>query len=180
MITNPRPLTTGEALLLFVAAAIAIVVARSVWPQRLRISLPALVAVSLLASVAVTGPFTLWSTVSDIRAAHGYSRFEAARVGPEDNGIDTTVVDRIAKRIPRHSTFVLRFAPGVEPAISSVFRVWSLTALLPRVALSDAQTADWIITFGASPRQLGLDASAVRKIRSSRNPHLSAWVGRRR
>lgn len=145
--------------------------------RRRSLSLPTLVAACLLASVLVSAPFTAWAFVGDVRAARGFSTFDAARVGAESNGIDTRVIDRIARRIPEHASYAIVLAPGADPDVTAVFRIWTLTVLLPRVAVADSRKAEWIVTFGASPAQLGVPASGVRRVRSNRSRSLDAWVG---
>lgn len=175
MFTNPHPLTAAEVLALCGGAVMVAVLVLLL--RRRSLSLPTLVAASLLASVLVSAPFTAWAFVSDVRAARDLSPFDAARVGAESNGIDTTVIDRIARRIPEQARYAIVLAPGADPDITSVFRIWALTVLLPRVAVADARKAEWVVTFGASPARLGVSASGVRRVRSNRSRRLDAWVG---
>ena len=175
MITNPRPFSATEILIL---SAIAVTAALTYLFLRRRQTDPATaVAWALLATVAVSLPFTVSVIVKDIRAARSYTPFAAARVGPEDNGLDTTMVDRIARRLPRHATYVLVLDPGIEPNLSGVFRVWTLVDLLPRVAVRDPKDAEWVVALGKRPDELGIQAREVRAVRATRASPLVAWVG---
>lgn len=175
MITNPSPLTTAEAFLLCVVAA-ALVVGFVL--MRHRQSLPVLIAVALISTVVATAPFQAWSIVRDAKRSRHYSAFAAARVGAESNGVDTTVVDRAAKLIPRRATYEILLSPANGPSRDGVFRVWALTALLPRLAVEDIHKAQWVLAFGAPPRSFGVRATNVRRLPSTRGPKLAAWVGR--
>jgi hypothetical protein len=178
VITNPRPLTTGEALLLCAAAAVLVVLV--LFARRRQLSASTCIAAALIAGVAATAPFTGWSIASDAWSARDYSAFAAARIGPEDNGIDTKVVDRVALLIPRRATYAIVIAPRANQARGGVFRVWTLAALLPRVAVEDLSKADWVVTFGAPPERLGLPVRDVHPVRSQRSGRMTAWVGRLR
>jgi hypothetical protein len=175
VITNPRSLTAAEMLVLCVLAVLSVVVFLLV--RRRNLPFPTLVAVALLATVAVSAPFTADGVINDVRAAHGYSPFRAERVGPEGNGLDTTVVDRIAERIPRHATYAIVIARSAPQDVGAVFRIWALAFLLPRVAVSDPAAADWIVSFGAPPRHFGVRARAVEAVPWRHGPSLTAWVG---
>jgi hypothetical protein len=175
VITNPRPLTAAEVLLLCVGAVV--VVALVLRARRPNISLATLVAASLCASVIVSAPFTAWSLVKDIRVSRDYSTFQADRIGPEGNGLDTTVVDRVAERIPTSGTYAFVIAPKGAETIGTVFRIWAEAVLLPRHEVAKPSKGQWVVSFGASPAMLGVSARAVRIIRSGRSPRLDAWVG---
>jgi hypothetical protein len=175
VITNPRPFSATEILVLC-AIAVAATLVYLVFRRRQTDPATA-VAYALLATIAVSLPFTLSVIVKDIREARSYTPSEAARVGPEDNGLDTTMVDRIARIVPRHATYVLVSDPGIEANLRGVFRVWTLVDLLPRVAVRDPRDAGWVVTLGKRPEALGIRARNVRAVRARRAPHLIAWVG---
>jgi hypothetical protein len=173
VITNPKPLTAAEVLVLCGLAVFAVLV----FLRRRRLPVPALVAVSLLASVAVSAPFTAFGVVKDVRVARDYSPFRADRIGPESYGVDTTVVDRIAKRIPRHATYAIVTAPKVPIDVRSVFHYWVTSFLLPRIAVSDPAHADWIISLGAPPSRFGARTHDVEAVPWTHGRRLTAWVG---
>jgi hypothetical protein len=176
VITNPRPLTSGEALVLCISAIL--VVAAYLRARRHGSSLPVAVAVALLASVAATAPFSAWAVIKDIRVVHDYSAFSAERVGPEDNGIDTRVIDGIARSVPRHDSYAIVFSPRLDPTVAVPFRIWTLTMLLPREVVATPAEAQWVITFGAAPAALGLHLRDTTRVASQKNRNLDAWVGR--
>jgi hypothetical protein len=175
VITNPRPFSATEILvlcILAIAAGLAYILAR-----RRETDLATAVAFALLATVVVSLPFTVSVIVKDIREASSYSQFQAARVGPEDNGLDTTMVDRIARIVPRHATYVVVSDPAIESNLSGVIRIWTLVHLLPRVAVRDPKDAQWVISFGKRPAALGIEAGNVRAVAATRASRLVAWVG---
>lgn len=91
---------------------------------------------------------TAWAIVSDLRASKRLSDLAAARYGPESYGGDTSVVDRIAAIVPPRSRYVLLLSGRIDGQRALAFRLWSLPALLPRVAVRDAATAGWIVAWG--------------------------------
>jgi hypothetical protein len=178
VITNPRPLSGLEALALCLAG---VVVVLGILARRGRIGgPPSAVAWALLASVLATAPVTLYSVVHDAAKASGYSSFLAARVGPQDNGVDTAVVDRAKKLVPAHTTYAILLAPHADPAAAGAFRVWTLTAFLPRIATEDVARARWFVSFGGPPSAAGVTARDVRRIRSAEGRRYDIWVGRAR
>jgi hypothetical protein len=175
VITNPRPLTTAEVLLLCAGG-----IALAVLLVRRRRPLPIGIAVALLATVAVTAPFTAWAVGRDALRSRDYSSFRAARVGPEDNGVDTTVVDRIERLIPRDATFEILAVPKLAVDNRTyIFTTWAITELLPRIAVTETSKADWIVSVGAAPSRFGVDVTDVHVIHSARDELLTTWVGRR-
>ena len=144
--------------------------------RRRTVSLPTLVATSLLASVVVTAPFTAWAVVKNTRTSRDLPAFAAGRFGPENEGVDTTVIDRAARLIPNRSTYAIVISPHANQAVAGVFDVWAGAELLPRVKVRDLREARWIISFGAPPRRLGVTVRSVRLIASHRSPRLDAWV----
>jgi hypothetical protein len=175
VITNPKPMTAAEVLVLCALAVLAVVLFLVI--RRRRLPFPTIVALALLASVAVSAPFTAHAVIKDVRGAHRYSARRAERIGPEDNGLDTTVVDRIARRIPPHATYSIVTARSVPQSVATVFRVWALTMLMPRVAVSDSGGADWIVSLGAPPSRFGVRARAVEAVPWTHGRVLAAWVG---
>jgi hypothetical protein len=175
VITNPRPFSATEILVLCAIAAAATLT--YLFLRRRETDPATAVAYALFATVAVSLPFTVSVIVKDIRASRSYTPFAAARVGPEDNGLDTTMVDRIAHRIPRHATYVLVEDPGIEHNLSSVSRTWALVDLLPRVAVQHPEDAEWVVALGKRPAAFGVRARNVRAVRAKRAPRLVAWVG---
>jgi hypothetical protein len=121
-------------------------------------------AVALAASSLAVAPVTAWAVISDIRAAKHLSALEAERFGPEENGLDTSLLDRVAQVIPPGATYDVAFSDGVDPARASVFRLWSLVALLPRRAVVDGSPPEWIVSWGAPPAELELAVTDIHVI----------------
>jgi hypothetical protein len=178
--TAPHVLTGSEALLLTAVAAVfgAFLAARlKRWPTRTTRAVAA-IAGALAATSLAAAPTTAWSIVSDARAAHRLSTRDAERLGVEENGVDTTLTDRAAAIIPERETFALVFGSGVSVDRALVFRLWSLGALLPRIALSDRRSADWIVSWGVAPSALGVRVTDVHVVRARRGPGPPLYVSR--
>jgi hypothetical protein len=177
VITNPS--TRAETALLCLLA-VALVVGYLIVRRRQghHIPVPVALALALLASAVATAPLLLWTVVDDAVHAKRYSAFEAERTGPEDNGVDTRVVDRIGHLIPIDATYEILLAPQSDPAARGASLVWTLTALLPRVAVEDPAKADWFVSFGGPPSTSGIRAHEVRVLRSLRGNRMSVWIGR--
>ena len=116
--------------------------------------------------------------ISDIRASHRLSSRDAERIGPEHNELDTSVIDRVAAIIPRDATYAVSFSDRLDPDLASVFRLWSLSALLPRIAVTDPSSADWIVSWGVAPRGLGLPVTDVHRLELPRESDPPVYVAR--
>ena len=125
-------------------------------------------AAALVASSLAVAPVTAWAVISDLRNARELTAREAERSGPEGEGLDTAVVDRLAALIPRDATYALAFSPRVHPDHALVFRLWALSSLLPRVAVANPAAADWIVGWGVAPSDLGVRAGPVHVLASRR------------
>jgi hypothetical protein len=161
--TAPRLLTGPESLLLAASAAVlgAFLAARfKRWPSSGARAAGA-VAAALVASTLAVAPVTAWGIFSDIRAAHRLSERDAERIGPEENLLDTSVIDRVAALIPRGDTYALVLSQTVDVDRRRVFRLWSLPALLPRIASKDPSSSDWVVSWGVSPPDLGVSVADV-------------------
>jgi hypothetical protein len=164
--TAPRLLTAPESLLLAASGAVfgALLAARfGRWSSARARTVGALAAAFIASSLAVA-PVTAWAMISDIRASQRLSAREAERVGPESYGIDTSAVDRVAALIPRSSTYSLVSSGRLDANRALVFRLWSLSALLPRVAVEDPRTSDWVVSWGVAPRDLGVTVGDVHEL----------------
>ena len=166
MFTAPRLLTGPESLLLAASAAVlgAVLAAHFGNWSSSRARAAGAIAAALVASSLAVAPVTAWAMISDIRASQRLSARDAERIGPEENGFDTSVTDRLAALIPRDDTYALVFSDRVDPARAAVFRVWSLSALLPRIAVTDPSSSDWIVTWGVPPRDVGVPVADVRPL----------------
>jgi hypothetical protein len=174
------PLSGVEALLLAgTGAAVGALLAGRLarWPSP-SARLSGMTAVALAASALAVAPVTAWMIVSDLRAAKELSTREAERIGPEEYGLDTSLIDRVADVIPSGATYDVAFSGRLDPQRTSVFRVWSLAALLPRRAVSDPSSADWIISWGVPPSELGVPVTEVRVIEPAAKSDPPVYVGR--
>lgn len=163
MFTAPQLLTGPESLLVAALGALlgALLAARlGRWASSSARTAGA-IAAAFVASALAVAPVTAWAIISDIRASQRLSTRDAERIGPEENGLDTSVTDRVAALIPRDDTYALVFPKRVDQDRALVFRLWSLSALLPRIAVTAPSTSDWIVSWGVSPRDLGVPVTEV-------------------
>ena len=180
MFSAPHLLTGLESLLLAAAGAVvgafvAVRLARR-WRSRGRAAIA--IACALAASSLAVAPITAWAVIADIRAAHRLTELEAARIGPEENRLDTATIDRVAELIPRDETYALVFPDAVDPNRALVFRLWSLTALMPRVARVDPRSAQWVVAWGVPPRDLDVRLANVRRLKMADESEPPVYVGR--
>ena len=84
----------------------------------------------------------------------GSPRVRSSGFGPEEYGLDTSVIDRVARRSSRvdatYAVLVLR--SGSTLSAPRVFRLWSLAAPAPATSRStDRSAPDWIVSWGIPP-----------------------------
>ena len=170
----PRLLTGPESLLLASLGAVlgAMLVAHFGRWSSARARVAGAIAAALAASSLAVAPVTAWAVISDLRSAQRLSARDAERSGPEGYGFDTSVTDRLATLIPVEDTYAIVSSDRIEPNRALVFRLWSLRALLPRVALTDPASADWVVTWGVPPSDLGVPVADVRvlELRGASDP----------
>ena len=180
MFSTPHLLTGLESLLLAAAGGVLgiIVAARLAarWPSHSRAAVA--IGFALAASSLAVAPITTWAIITDIRASHRLTEREAARMGPEEYRLDTGTIDRVAALIPRDQTYALVLEDSVDPNRANVFRLWSLSALLPRVARTDAMTAQWVVAWGVRPDDLDVPLAEVRQLEMAGASAPPVYVGR--
>ncbi len=173
-------LTGVEALFLAgIGAALGAVLSARFgqWPSP-SARLSGMTAVALATSALAVAPVTAWAIVSDIRAAKQLSAREVERFGPEEYGLDTSLIDRVAQVIPRGATYDVAFSDRLDPQRASVFRLWSLAALLPRRAVVDGSSPEWIVSWGIPPSELEVPVTDVRVIEPEEESDPPVYVGR--
>lgn len=163
MFTAQRLLTGPESLLLAASGAVlgALLAARLGRWSSSHARAAGAIAAALAASALAVAPVTAWAMISDIRASQRLAAREAERIGPEEYRLDTAVIDRVAALIPLDATYALVSSDRVNPNRALVFRLWSLQALLPRVAVTDPPSSDWLVSWGVSPRDLAVPVADV-------------------
>lgn len=180
MFSAPRLLTGPESLLLAaVGAAVGVFLAARFGPwSTSRARAAGAIAAALIASSLAVAPVTAWAVISDIRDARQLSQRESERIGPEENRLETAVVDRIAALVPPGDTYSLVFPETADPDRILVFRLWALSALLPRVAVTDPGSSDWFVGWGVSPRAAGVPVSGVEVLEFNNRSDPPVYVGR--
>ena len=113
-------------------------------------------------------PFTTWRVVEDIRATGPISALHARYVGAETKLIDGELAERIGSGIPEGDAYFVAVAPSAYAEIQESLALWLGYALAPRRRIADPRDADWIVTWGAPPARLGLDAGPPRLVGRNR------------
>ncbi len=126
----------------------------------------------------MVAPVTAWGIASDIRASYRMDQRTATRMGPEENHADTSLTDRVVEVVPERDTYVLVISDRVAADRALVFRLWTISALLPRVAVQDALSADWVVTWGIAPTRLGVPVTDVQFFRSRDDPGHPVFVAK--
>lgn len=122
-------------------------------------------AAMMFAALAVF-PDTLRDTAAAARRFEKHRRAQDDRPeGPREcltfnfnRCVRTRVMDEVRALIPEEERYYVQTDSGMV-------RFWSFTALLPRVAVGDPRDADWVLSYRADPRELGLRFSSGRTIR---------------
>ena len=167
-----EPGTTGYLLLVLgLAAGLSLLVfGRSRVAALLGVDdrvLTFLVTCSLAATLA-GAPYTLWRVLEDIRATAPVTPEHAEYVGAETKLIDGELVRRIEAEIPPGETYYVRVAPDAYTEIRQSLALWLGYELVPRSQTRAPEEADWIVTWGAPPGELGLRAGAPRLVGRNR------------
>ena len=138
----------------------------------------ALLAVALALAVAVA-PFSAWRIVQDFRYTSRIAEPVAERIGAYENYLDGSAFDDLARLIPPGDRYYVRVAREIEPeSAAHAFRVWGLTALLPRRAATNPANADWIVTWGVDPRYVRLGVGRVWRIREPKHGFPAIYLAR--
>lgn len=121
-----------------------------------------------LAATVAGGPFVLWRVLVDIRETAPLTPEHAEYVGAETKLIDGELVRRVEARIARDETYAVRVAPESHGEIRESLALWLGFELVPRRQTRRAEAAEWLVTWGATPDELGLRAGAPRLVGRNR------------
>jgi hypothetical protein len=157
--------------ILFFVLWIPVAVAASYLVYRLaRRETRALSVAVLAGAIALAGLVVYPRTIKDTAAAaHRYEKHWSANKhradGPEDcltMNFRACVHDRVwgelRRRIPKHDRYYLQTNYGLV-------HFWTFTSLLPRIAVDDPHKADWVISYRANPKALGVPLDSLHTIR---------------
>jgi hypothetical protein len=167
----PDPGTTGLVLLAVGALLGLLLVA--LLRGRVELELPGdrvvswLVLLTLGATVAGT-PYTLWRVSEDIRETWTIGPEHARYVGAETKLIDGELAQRVGAELPRDAAYYVAVAPDAFSEIRASLAPWLGYALVPRRQVRRPEEADWIVTWGAKPSELGLAAGPPRLVGRNR------------
>ena len=130
-----------------------------------------LLTVAVLAgAIALAGLVVYPRTIKDTAsAAHRYERLWSTnrhrKGGPQDcltfnfhACVNDRVWGQLRQLIPKHDRFYLQTDYGL-------IHVWTFTSLLPRIAVDDPRKADWVISYRADPKTLGVKLGPLHTIR---------------
>ena len=128
-------------------------------------------AVALLAgAIALAGLVVLPRTVKDTAAAaRRFERLWSANRGRPGGPWDCLTANlhacvreqvwgELRRLIPKHDRYYLQTDYGL-------IHFWTFTSLLPRVAVADVHDADWVVSYRANPKTLGVRLGPLRTIR---------------
>jgi hypothetical protein len=136
----------------------------------------ALVEIGLAASILMA-PVIGWIQVHRAVTSARLSPTAAAAVGAKEAGVDPTVFDRLTRIIPAHATYWIDTAPRIRSSVTrQAFPLWASGALLPRLAVSRPQQADWVVLWGYSPERLRIEVRGVRVLRARSPSGLPVYV----
>ena len=167
----PEPGTTGSVLLVLgaLAGVLLVVLARGRIERELDGDPLLTWVVALTLGLTVAGaPFTLWRVVEDIRETAPIEPDHARYVGAETKLIDGELALDVGERIPPDETYYVAVAPDAYSEIRDSLGPWLGYALAPRRRVRDPEDADWIVTWGATPAELGLPAGEPRLVGRNR------------
>jgi hypothetical protein len=117
------------------------------------------VVTGALAVTLAGAPFTLRRVLVDIRETAPIRPEHAEYVGAETKLIDGELVRLVEARIPSGDTYYVRVAPDAYSEIRTSLALWLGYELVPRPQTREPGGADWIVTWGATPAELGLSAA---------------------
>ena len=174
----PRPRVTAgygrrpvALKVLFFVLWIPVAVAAAYLVYRLARRETGALSVAILAgAIALAGLVVYPRTIKDTAAAaHRYERLWSTNKhrqgGPRDcltMNFRACVNDRVwgelRRTIPKGDRYYLQTNYGLV-------HFWTFTSLLPRIAVDDPRKADWIVSYRADPKVLGVPLGPVRTIR---------------
>jgi hypothetical protein len=138
----------------------------------------ALVGVSVAAAVLMA-PLVGWIHVNRTVTSLKLSSTAAATLGAKEAGLDATVFDRLTRIIPPDATYWVGTSRLIRSSDArQAFPAWASGALLPRIAVSRPQAADWVVIWGYSPERLRVDYVGLRVLRARSSPRLPVYVAR--
>jgi hypothetical protein len=175
---SPGPV--GAALLvlgLLLGVAAAVVAWRGPLRGWERVPAAAL-AITIAAAVGFV-PFSAWRMVEDLRFTTSLNDEEVEGAGPIHSFIQPYLLDDVPALIPEDETYAAVAGPEIqEDEARTAFPYLALTRLFPRIAVDRPADADWIVAWGADPRELGVPVRDVRVVRPAQGPFPAVMVAR--
>ena len=138
----------------------------------------ALVALGCAAAVLIA-PLLVWIHVRSVEASARLGPSAAAELGARDAGLDPAVFARIARIVPAHATYWIDASSTVASSTArQAFPVWASGSLLPRIAVARPEDAEWVVTWGYSPRRLPIAVAGLRMLAVRASPRSPVYVAR--
>jgi hypothetical protein len=119
----------------------------------------ALATLATLATTVAAAPFVLWRVVEDIRYTSRLTTVQAEEIGADMNGLDEQVFERVRAMVPSDATYAIAVDPDLHWRQREALPKWAGFSLLPRVRVDDPARADWIVSWGVPPAELGVDVA---------------------
>ena len=139
-------------------------------------------AATLAVAIGVTVgsvPFTTWRIVEDLRFTSRLNDEQTEGAGPIHSFIQPYLLDDVVPLIPVGDTYVAVAGAGVrDDEARTAFPYLALTKLFPRIAVQRAADADWIVAWGADPRDQGAAVRDVREVRPAQPPFPAVTIAR--
>jgi hypothetical protein len=123
----------------------------------------ALLVVVAMVSAAKQLPSSVRAADAAIAENSGLSRLERELAPTRDFGLNPSLILRADERLPRDAVFYVAVGPGLASGHDAA-PPFSAYWLLPRRHTDDPRRADWILSFGADPAQLGVEIEVVEEL----------------
>ena len=123
-------------------------------------------AIALLGGLSLF-PLTVGRTVSSAYHLEQHRRQQAHRPeGPLEcltatRCYPTRMMNAARAIVPPHARYYIQVS---KPHQTGIFRFWSFTALLPRVAVTSPQDADWVVSWSSDLGKLPVSYAQVRHV----------------
>jgi hypothetical protein len=120
----------------------------------------ALLAVVALAAAAEQLPSSVRAADTLIAENAGLSRLDRELAPTRSFGLNPALILLADERLPQHAVFYVATGEGLASGHDAA-APFSAYWLLPRRHTDDVRQAEWILSFGADPAQLGVEVDLV-------------------
>ena len=121
----------------------------------------AALATAILVAGLCTFPLQLGRALKGARDAKRIGPRTAELYGGLGRSFSVNSVERAREAIPPDATYYLDVAPRQG---GSAMRFWARGRLLPRIAVTSPEEAEWVVAWREDPRELGVPLAEVRNV----------------